>query len=67
MEWEVRRYWKSWVLVLVSLTRPKRLLVYAYNQWELLSGSKGAAKLHFPCKAALLRELWRGNKSQKKK
>lgn len=50
MEWEVRRYGKSWVLVLVSLTRPKRLLVYAYNQWELLGGSKGVAKLHFLAK-----------------
>lgn len=45
-----RGYWKSWVLFLVSLTRPKRLLVYAYNQWELLGGSKGVAKLHFLAK-----------------
>lgn len=41
---------RVWVLVLVSLTRPKRLLVYTYNQWELLGGSKGAAKLHFLAK-----------------
>lgn len=32
------------------IDQAKGLLVYAYNQWELLGGSKGTAKLHFLAK-----------------